>query len=94
MNDTLASEHQYPRTGYAWYVVILLTMAYILSYLDRWVLSLLVELIKADLGLTDTQMGLLLGPAFALFYAVMGIPLGWMADRYSRRTLIGIGITL
>ena len=94
MNDTLASEHQYPRTGYAWYVVILLTMAYILSYLDRWVLSLLVELIKADLGLTDTQMGLLLGPAFALFYAIMGIPLGWMADRYSRRTLIGIGITL
>ncbi len=94
MNVANASTHEYPRTGYAWYVVILLTLAYILSYLDRWVLSLLVELIKADLGLTDTQMGLLLGPAFAVFYAVMGIPLGWMADRYSRRTLIGIGITL
>ena len=94
MQDSTFSEHRYPATGYAWYVVILLTCAYILSYLDRWVLSLLVELIKADLGLTDTQMGLLLGPAFAFFYAVMGIPLGWMADRYSRRTMIGIGITL
>jgi MFS family permease len=94
MNLTTSTEHRYPNTGYAWYVVVLLTLAYILSYLDRWVLSLLVELIKADLGLTDTQMGLLLGPAFALFYAVMGIPLGWLADRFSRRTLIGIGITL
>ena len=94
MNDKPATEHQYPNPGYAWYVVLLLTLAYILSYLDRQVLSLLTELVKADLGLSDTQMGLLLGPAFALFYAVMGIPLGWMADRYSRRTIVGVGITL
>ncbi|MDJ0928916.1 MAG: MFS transporter [Gammaproteobacteria bacterium] len=89
-----AGNHQYARSGYAWYVVILLTIAYILSYLDRWVMSLLVELIKADLDLTDTQMGLLLGFAFALFYATMGIPIGWLADRYNRRTIIAIGITL
>lgn len=94
MSDSDTAEHRYPNPGYAWYVVILLTLAYILSYLDRQVLSLLTELIKADLGLSDTQMGLLLGPAFALFYACMGIPLGWMADRYSRRTIIGVGITL
>lgn len=91
---TNETEHQYPSTGYAWYVVVLLTLAYILSYLDRWVMSLLVELIKADLQLTDTEMGLLLGFAFALFYATMGIPIGWLADRFSRRTLIGIGITI
>lgn len=85
---------EYARPAYAWYVVVLLTCAYILSYLDRWVMSLLVELIKADLQLTDTEMGLLLGFAFALFYATMGIPIGWLADRYSRRTIVGIGITL
>ncbi len=87
-------EHEYPSSGYAWYVVVLLTLAYILSYLDRWIMSLLVELIKADLDLSDTQMGLLLGFAFALFYATMGIPIGWLADRFSRRTIVGIGITV
>ena len=88
------TEQSWPGAAYAWYVVVLLTLAYILSYLDRWVLALLVEMIKADLQLSDTQMGLLMGTAFALFYATMGIPLGWLADRFSRRTLIGIGITL
>ncbi len=87
-------EQQQASPAYAWYVVILLTCAYILSYLDRWVMSLLVELIKADLELTDSQMGLLLGFAFALFYATMGIPLGWLADRFSRRNIVAIGITI
>lgn len=91
MNET---EHRYARPAYGWYVVVLLTIAYVLSYLDRWVMSLLVEPIKADLQLSDTQMGLLLGFAFALFYATMGIPLGWLADRMSRRRLISVGITL
>jgi MFS family permease len=87
-------EHEYPAAGYAWFVVFLLFCAYILSYLDRQLLALLVEPIKQDLDLSDTQMGLLLGPAFALFYATMGLPLGWLADRYSRRTIVGIGITV
>ncbi len=86
--------HRYPHRAYAWYVVVLLTIAYILSYLDRWVMSLLVELIKADLALSDSQMGLLLGFAFALFYATMGVPIGWLADRFSRRTLIALGISI
>ena len=84
----------YPRSGYAWYVVVLLTVAYVLSFIDRQILALLVEPIKASLGFSDTQMGLLLGLAFAVFYVVLGIPVGWLADRYSRRAIIGIGITM
>ena len=62
-------------------MVVMLTIAYILSFVDRYILGLLIEPIKADLGLTDTQIGLLLGFAFAIFYATMGLPLGYLADR-------------
>jgi MFS family permease len=85
---------QYHTTRYSWYVVVLLTLAYVLSYVDRQILSLLVEPIKADFDLSDTQMGLLLGAAFAIFYATMGIPLGWLADNMSRRTIVGVGIAV
>ncbi|GIS01857.1 MAG: hypothetical protein CM15mP103_04080 [Gammaproteobacteria bacterium] len=69
----------------------LLTIAYIFSFIDRYVLGLLIEPIKADLGLTDTQIGLLLGPAFAIFYATMGLPLGWLADRKNRVKIVVSG---
>ncbi len=88
------TEAPYPSPGRAWYVVILLTIAYIFSFVDRYILGLLVEPIKADMSLTDTQIGLLLGPAFAIFYATMGLPLGWLADRWRRTWLVGIGIAL
>ncbi len=95
MEKTSVQEQQsFASPAYAWYVVVLLTLAYILSYLDRWVMSLLVELIKEDLSLSDTQMGLLLGFAFALFYATMGIPIGWLADRFSRRNIVVIGVSI
>lgn len=84
----------YPTPAYAWYVVVLLTLAYVVSFIDRQVMNLLVEPIKADLALSDTQMSLLLGFAFAIFYSVMGIPMGRIADRYNRCRLIIIGITL
>ncbi len=84
----------YPQPGYAWYMVVLLLIAYIFSFLDRTILGLLVEPIKTDLGLSDTQIGLLLGPAFGLFYATMGLPLGWLADRQRRTWIIGIGCAL
>jgi MFS family permease len=83
-----------PRPAYAWYTVILLTTVYVFSFIDRFILSLLVEPIKNDMNLTDTQIGLLLGPAFAIFYTTMGIPLGWLADHARRTWIIGIGITL
>ncbi len=88
------SKRNYPSTRYAWYMVILLTVAYIFSFVDRYILGLLIEPIKADLQLSDTQIGLLLGPAFAIFYATMGLPLGWMADRKRRTWIVGFGVAL
>ena len=74
-------DNPYKKQSYAWYMVVLMTIAYMFSFIDRYILGLLIEPIKADLGLTDTQIGLLLGPAFAIFYATMGLPLGYLADR-------------
>ena len=84
----------YPPRGYAWYVVVLLTLAYIISFVDRQILGLLAELIKRDLEISDVQMSWLMGLSFAIFYATLGIPIGWLADRRSRRTIIAVGITI
>jgi|TARA_B110000438_G_scaffold303689_1_gene366519 MFS family permease len=88
------AETPYPNSKYAWYVTTLLLLAYILSFVDRQIMSLLIEPIKADFGLTDFRIGLLMGPAFAFFYVSLGIPIGWLADRKSRRTIVGVGITV
>ena len=86
-------EHYFtPR--YAWSVVVLLTLVHIVAYIDRYLMSLLIEPIKATLSLTDFQIGLLIGPAFVFFFVVLGLPLGWLADRKSRRTILAIGIAL
>lgn len=85
---------RYPSSRTAWTLTILLTIAYVLSFVDRYILGLLVEPIKADLGLTDEQIGYLIGPAFALFYATMGVPLGWAADRVRRTRLVAAGVAL
>lgn len=84
----------YPSRRVAWGMVALLLLAYIFSYTDRTILSILVEPIKQDLELSDVQIGLLLGPAFAIFYATMGLPFGWLADRYRRTWIIGSGFLL
>lgn len=78
----------------AWYLLTLLSLAFILSMLDRTVISLLVEPIKADLGLTDTGIALLQGATFAIFYALTGVPIGWLADRGNRRNIVSAGIGL
>ncbi|WP_028081249.1 spinster family MFS transporter [Solimonas soli] len=79
------------RSAYAWFVVLLLTAAHVLSYVDRQILNLMVDPIRADLGVSDTGMSLLMGFSFAIFYTVCGIPLAWWADRGSRRGLIALG---
>ena len=84
----------YPAPAYAWYVATVLTTAHVVSFLDRQVLALLVEPIKSDLQISDTQMSLLLGLAFAIFYTFMAVPIGRLADRRSRRGIIAIGITV
>jgi MFS family permease len=86
------AEMPYPARAYAWYVVVLLTLAYAISLLDRWVLSLLVGPVKAHFGVSDTQMGLLMGFWFAVFYVTMGLPFGWLADRYDRKTIAGLAM--
>ena len=85
-----------PRTGgpYANYVLAVLTVVYVLNFLDRQVITILAEDIKADLGLSDAELGFLYGTAFAVFYAVFGIPLGRLADVWNRRSLIAIGVAL
>ena len=84
--------HPYPSPRYAWYVVGVLMLAYISSYVDRQILSLLVEPLKHDFRLTDTEVGSLMGLSFVIFYATAGIPIGRLADRSSRRNIIALGV--
>lgn len=76
----------------AWPVVALLTTAYLLSFIDRQVLALLIEPIKADLAIDDVRFSLLTGLAFSVFFAIAGLPLGWAADTFRRNRVIGAGI--
>lgn len=88
-------EAPYPPIGYAWFVVFILMIVYVFSFIDRQILGLLVGPIRADLGISDTQMSLLMGFSFALFYTFFGIPLGRLADNTrSRRTVIAVGLAV
>lgn len=82
----------YPSPIRGWYVVAILTIAYVFSFLDRQILSLLVEPMKADLDLSDTQISLLQGLAFAVCNAVAGLPLGRLVDMRPRTTLAAMGV--
>lgn len=77
-----------PSPRYRRYVLGLLLGAYVLSYLDRQILYILIEPIKLELALSDTQIGLLGGLTFALFYATLGMPIAWLADKYSRKNIM------
>lgn len=88
----MSTEPDWPRPAYAWYTTGVLMLAYTLSYIDRQILSMLVGPIKADLSISDTQIGLLQGFAFAVFYTFVGIPMGRLTDRGDRRRIIAWGI--
>src|SRR3984893_16414437 len=79
---------------YAWYVVGVLTLLYAFSFIDRQIFSLLVGPLRRDLHIGDTRISLLMGFSFALFYTFFGIPLGRLADIYSRRLIIAAGLVL
>lgn len=81
-------------SGYSWYVLAVLVVVYILNFIDRQILSILAVDIKADLGLTDSDLGFLGGAAFAVFYALFGVPLGRLADNWNRKRLLSIGLAL
>jgi MFS family permease len=80
--------------GYANYVLAVLFVVYVFNFVDRQVLSILIGPIKEDLGISDTVMGLLAGPAFALFYTLAGIPIARWADRANRITVIALSLTV
>jgi len=86
------NEPPYPSPRYAWYVVGVLTLMYVFSFIDRQIFSLIVAPLRRDLHITDTQVSLLQGFTFALFYTFCGIPLGRLADRRSRRGIIAVGL--
>ena len=77
---------------YAHYVLMVLVIVYVFNFIDRQILSILAESIKADLGVSDAQIGFLYGTVFAVFYAVFGIPLARFADVWVRRSLISAGL--
>ena len=80
--------------GYRRYVLGLLLTIFVVSYVDRQILAILMPPIKAEMDLSDTELGFLTGFAFAIFYAVMGIPIGQWADRWNRRSIISICLVL
>ena len=88
------SKSSWPPAPAAWYAVGLLFVAYTFSFVDRFILTLLIEPIKQDFNLSDTGVSLLVGFAFVIFYTFLGIPIGRLADRVNRRNLIVAGITL
>lgn len=91
--QSLGQTPPWPSQRYAWYVVGVLFLASIFSFLDRQILSLVVIEIRRDLGLSEVQVGLLQGLPFAVFYAFMSIPIALAADALNRRNIIAVGIT-
>jgi MFS family permease len=92
MNHSPSIKDSWPPNARAWSLIALLVVAYATALVDRQLLTLLVEPVKRDLGITDTQFSLLVGLAFTLFYTLMGIPCGWLADRGSRRNLLIVSV--
>jgi MFS family permease len=79
---------------YAHYVLVILTLVYVFNFIDRQILSILAPEIQRELGISDADMSFLYGTAFAVFYAVFGIPLGRLADVWTRKSLIAIGLAV
>src|ERR1700712_3287018 len=77
-----------------WLVVVVFLLFYVISYIDRSVMNLIVGPLEADLGLSDFQVSLLLGPVFGTFYAVCGLPAAWVVDRASKRWVAVAGVAV
>src|SRR5215204_6577891 len=81
-------------TGYAWYALALLMVVYIVNFLDRQIIYILLPLIKKDMAFTDLELAFLSGTPFVIFYTLLGIPFGWAADKKSRTKLIAVGLAV
>ncbi len=91
--DRLSTETS-RRAWRAWGVVVLMTLAYVLSFVDRRIFGLLIPPIKSSMHLSNTEVGLLMGPAFAILYVGLGWPIGWLADRANRRNIVVTGVSV
>ena len=91
---TAPDQTEAPVPGYSWYALSVLVLVYVLNFIDRQILSILANDIKADLGVDDAYLGFLYGTAFAIFYALFGIPLGRLADSWKRVRLMTVGLTV
>ena len=78
--------------AYSWYALALLMLIYVLNFLDRTIIYILFPLIKKEMAFSDTQLALLGTTSFVIFYTVLGIPFGRLADRGSRTKIIAIGV--
>ena len=92
MTSSVPDTVRFPAPMAANWTLFVLTAAYVLSFIDRQIISLLVEPMRADLEITDFQIGLLQGLAFAVFYTIMGIPIARLADKYNRKSIIAAGV--
>lgn len=90
--QTSSNDVTYPKPAYAWYVVVLMMFFYVLSFMDRQIIAVLLDPIKADLNLTDVQLSLIGGVSFGLFYSIVGIFIGRLADSLNRPWLIAMGV--
>lgn len=93
-NAAAAPDADAPVPAYSWYALGVLVLVYVLNFIDRQILSILANDIKADLGVDDAYLGFLYGTAFAVFYSLFGIPLGKLADGWKRTRLLAIGLAL
>src|SRR5215475_13748902 len=89
-----ATSEPWPSPARAWYSVFVFALALMINMLDRGIVPLLVGPLKRDLGLSDTQMGWLMGPAFVIFYALLGLPIARLVDYKSRRAILGVGVAI
>lgn len=89
-----ADSQAQPGLGSAWWMVAVLFGLYVLSWVDRLIVSMLVTPIKAHLLLSDVQISMITSTSFAIFYAIFGLPLGWASDRFSRRWIIFGGVVI
>ena len=82
------ADGKYASPAYRWYALSMLTLVYVFNYVDRKIIVILQESIKAEFALSDSQLGLLSGFAFVVFYVILGIPIARWADRGNRRDII------
>ena len=86
------TDQKTPSKNYRTMVLVLLTVVYGFNFIDRQIVGILAPFIQEDLGLTNTQLGLLIGLAFATFYTLVAIPIAWLADRYNRVNILSIAL--